>query len=869
MTGKRRRRWRWWHVYLLLLVLSNIVQLVWPGWPGDAEPANQRAVTVPRMGRAGEVDGKPVELTYRTYGDPDSPIKVLAIHGSPKFGPDYAVLGPLLAERAHVVAFDAPGFGGSTKWVGDYGIEAQAHYALAVMDQLGWRRAHVFGYSLGSGVALEMFDAQPDRIRSLTFYGGVGIMEGEGSGDFQFEHLKYRVGYAVVVVGFELVPHGGLLGKRSLRHAFMRSFMDTDQRPLRRVLEKVNEAKLPMLIVHDHDDVLVPAATARAHHDIVEHSQLVMLAHGHMGLFEPAGAQEIADAVLPFLEQASAPGFAPVRQTDDTYAAKVVEVDSPLPFGLDLKRDMSPWQQIFTITIGCYILEDPTTVFTGLMVVAGQVDLFVALFGIFFGIFTGDFLLYLTGRIFGQKVLRWGPLTRRLPVRHIERLNAWFDRHGWSAVLASRFIPGTRFPLYVSAGALGMKPLRFAMWTGIAVAIWAVVMLAIVLALGEKATSPFKWLFGDNILALIAAVVVLLFVVRAILLLSTKVGRGRLIAKITRLWQPEFWPMWVFYPPVWLYIGWLMLTRGGLSKATAANPAIPAGGFIDESKSHILGLFPDEWVIPYAVIDSPEALRTTMTERGWSYPIILKPDTGYRGRGVMKVDDDAEADEYFAQAHGTTIAQVFHPGPFEAGVFYYRLPGDDEGHIFSITDKRFPVITGDGVHTLEQLIFRHRRYRMQGDLYVGRHGDDRDRVLAEGERFSLGVAGNHCQGTKFLDGAHLITEPLRRRVDAIARHREGVYFGRFDVRYADAEAFKAGRDFAIMEFNGLTAESTNIYDPSFALWRSWRVLCRQWALAFDIGCANARNGAATTSTIQLLKMTYHHMRHRTKRKVAD
>ena len=29
-------------------------------------------------------------------------------------------------------------------------------------------------------------------------------------------------------------------------------------------------------------------------------------------------------------------------------------------------------------------------------------------------------------------------------------------------------------------------------------------------------------------------------------------------------------------------------------------------------------------------------------------------------------------------------------------MFYYRIPGELRGHIFSITDKVFPFITGDG-----------------------------------------------------------------------------------------------------------------------------------------------------------------------------
>ena len=87
------------------------------------------------------------------------------------------------------------------------------------------------------------------------------------------------------------------------------------------------------------------------------------------------------------------------------------------------------------------------------------------------------------------------------------------------------------------------------------------------------------------------------------------------------------------------------------------------------------------------------------------------------------------------------------------------------------------------------------------------------RVLASGERFPLAMAGNHAQGTLFRNGAHLITPALEKRIDEIARAYPGFYIGRFDIRYTDVEAFKAGRDLAIVELNGATGESTNIYDP--------------------------------------------------------
>jgi len=91
---------------------------------------------------------------------------------------------------------------------------------------------------------------------------------------------------------------------------------------------------------------------------------------------------------------------------------------------------------------------------------------------------------------------------------------------------------------------------------------------------------------------------------------------------------------------------------------------------------------------------------------------------------------------------------------------------------------------------------------------------------------ALAEAGNHCQGTLFKDGAHLITPELEARIDQLAKKLEGFYFGRIDIRYADEASFKRGEDFAVIEFNGVTSESTNLYDPDWSLWQALAVLRR-------------------------------------------
>jgi hypothetical protein len=79
----------------------------------------------------------------------------------------------------------------------------------------------------------------------------------------------------------------------------------------------------------------------------------------------------------------------------------------------------------------------------------------------------------------------------------------------------------------------------------------------------------------------------------------------------------------------------------------------------------------------------------------------------------------------------------------------------------------------------------------------------------------------------------------------------------------------AGRDLAIVELNGATAECTNIYDPDHSLFTAYRALFLQWRLVFEIGAANRRNGTPASSTRRLVHLIREHLRTSTPFAVSD
>jgi hypothetical protein len=174
------------------------------------------------------------------------------------------------------------------------------------------------------------------------------------------------------------------------------------------------------------------------------------------------------------------------------------------------------------------------------------------------------------------------------------------------------------------------------------------------------------------------------------------------------------------------------------------------------------------------------------------------------------------------------------------------------GRLISITEKRMPFVTGDGERTLEELILWDERAVCLAATYLDLNADRLEHVPAAGERVEIAWLGTHCRGAVFLDGERFLTDELVDAVDRVSKGLEGFCFGRYDVRTESGAALARG-EFRVIELNGLTSESTHIYDPRHTLLGGWLTLCRQWRLAFEIGRANRERGAPTSSALELVR----------------
>jgi len=656
-----------------------------------------------------------------------------------------------------------------------------------------------------------MANDHPERVASITLLASVGAQETEGSGSHVFEHAKYKLGDLVLNKLDFLIPHFGLLGPSTEREAFIRNFDETDQRPLADIMRKL---ATPTLILHGRNDFLTADWAAEYHHELMPTSTLIMTPYDHfMPFMHP---KEAAKYIEGYISRFDDPSAVPVRETIDLAPRRT-------PFG-GLGKAVLEW-----VHFGPWVLVVLASALTALIL--GRVG--------------QAWIVVLMGATELDIGLAWVALSLSMLVWMVIRSN----ERDWKAWVGSLIKPGVMLIAGFFLTQFAFRPLGLALgeigWT------LAVLLMALAIELNLR---PF-----------------------------TREGRLGILIQWKRFRHHEWWPTWALH---WVamptFVASAIKHRHPLV-FTCCNPGIDqGGGFAGESKIDVLTglLHAGDDIVLFGDIVRAKGSPAERAQRARSliareprlggYPVVLKPNQGENGRGLKICRKDTDVNAYFDRTHADVLIQKFHPGPYELGVFWVRsLPSESgrTGTIFSICRKEFPVLVCDGESSIGALIDAHPRYRLQRDVFRKRFADRLDEVPDAGAQIQLSPAGNHKQGAIFHDAPDLLTPELEAAIDRVSSaftgpNGGGLDFGRFDVRYADEDELKAGRGLAVIELNGVTSETINIYDPNLSIWFAWRILRRQWRLACELGAWRKAQGVKPMSVFGILFGTRRHLRGR-------
>jgi len=292
---------------------------------------------------------------------------------------------------------------------------------------------------------------------------------------------------------------------------------------------------------------------------------------------------------------------------------------------------------------------------------------------------------------------------------------------------------------------------------------------------------------------------------------------------------------------------WLSLRYGSLSLPSAADPSIAIGGLVGESKiDYFEQIAPGlrRWLARTApIVSGPQAARearAALRRLGLSFPIIAKPDIGWCGFGVRRIDDASALDAYIEAypAGETLLLQEYLDLPGEAGVFYVRWPEQSPGTLLSLTVRRPPHVVGDGVSSVRVLVSREDGLRGRSALY-----QDLERVPERGQVVPLSTVWSFRMGGCYEASSGAITPALEATLDAIASSMPNLHVARFDIRFANESSLGRG-DFKIIEINGAGSEAIECFDPSLPFFAAYRGILAKQAMVFAIAARNRDRGFA-------------------------
>jgi membrane protein DedA with SNARE-associated domain len=149
------------------------------------------------------------------------------------------------------------------------------------------------------------------------------------------------------------------------------------------------------------------------------------------------------------------------------------------------------WLDAVAIAVATLISEDLASIAAGVLARDGRLSLATAVGAAVAGVYLGDLVLWGVGRALGSRVAHLPVLRRHLAHQTLDAAVARLDRHLALTVLASRFLPGTRLPMYVAAGVWSRRPFAFALWSLVAVLIWTPLLVVTTAYLGGGVTASF------------------------------------------------------------------------------------------------------------------------------------------------------------------------------------------------------------------------------------------------------------------------------------------------------------------------------------------------------------------------------------------
>jgi pimeloyl-ACP methyl ester carboxylesterase len=245
-----------------------------------------------------EVDG--IRIAFRRRGG-DGPC-LLLLHGAVSDSRVWRVELESLSDVFTVVAWDAPGCGGSSDPPEHFRLPEFAECLQQLIAALGLERPHILGHSWGSALALELYRLHPSSVKSLVLVGAYAGWAGSLPADEVAQRLALALRIADLPPGgFDPVSMPGLFSeampqdRRSELATMMSEIRPAGTRTMAYALAEADlrsllpRIEIPTLLLYGDADQRSSLDVADKLHAAIPGSRLVVMPGlGHESFLESA-----------------------------------------------------------------------------------------------------------------------------------------------------------------------------------------------------------------------------------------------------------------------------------------------------------------------------------------------------------------------------------------------------------------------------------------------------------------------------------------------------------------------------------------------------------------------------------------------------
>ena len=137
--------------------------------------------------------------------------------------------------------------------------------------------------------------------------------------------------------------------------------------------------------------------------------------------------------------------------------------------------------------------------FAGFLVADGTFSLGPTVLVAVAGGLAGAFGAYAVGRWWRSRLAGFGVGQLRISAHDLERMDAWFARHGEVTVALARLVPGIRSYVSYPAGTARMSPLRFGLYSLLGSLPWTLALLYAGILLGANWHAVTRYFFPIDV----------------------------------------------------------------------------------------------------------------------------------------------------------------------------------------------------------------------------------------------------------------------------------------------------------------------------------------------------------------------------------